>query len=317
MGDNKSLIAFGAAVAVLTLGALGILFVVLKPANVREAEAVGEASTQFPDSPSRAAASAPPAASLPLTGPAPEEAAGGPSSLELIQKDSSFSPRAGAQPGKDASQAAAEGDAAGVVAGLRGDEQQTRRSKRERTRGVMQSVVNAVHEIQPAWYKEFLADASLKKIADNYARSQDFSAFLASLASSKRFQAMLGAKAGTRGMQELVRALIDDDTSSRGIRSIVEEHADDPNLSYLLRRHGRRCGLPEELLSIASADAGSSSEEEAPAPKPVRKPMPRLKLKPKSFGGDSRPSSLAPGANNAQPNGMDIEELKRRYGGGQ
>lgn len=327
VNENKSLILFGSVLAALTVGALGVLFVFMKPASVKEAEVIGLSSTHFPDAGGKGANAPAAAVAAAPTTTAPVQT--GPSSLSFIQKGEGVEGAGGTGAGvgttKDAEQAAARGDASGVMSELRKGNESDRRAAATRTRATMQAVVDAVHEAQPSWYREFLSHRELKRIADQYDRNKDFRAFVGALADSGAFMKMLAAKAGTSGMRTVVRSIFGDERLARDVRRVADENADEPKLAALVKKYGRKCGLPKDLLAGAGADA---AEEPAPvaAPKTTRRAASAPKLQLKAFdngrgssAGQFRGGQLGGGQQQQQappglPPGVDVEQLKKQYG---
>lgn len=351
--EKKSLLLIGVVMALVTSGALALLFVVMKPAGIKEAEQAGDGAFRFPDktagrplpnslpppvSPSSMPGAPPPAEGTSEQASAPKS---GDSSLGFITKDPAGTKRpvdgSSAEPPAEAADAAARGDAAGIASSLKrakGSEAPAVSSKADSfTRGVLQTVVDLVHDEQPEWYDEFLAKKELKKIADDYDKSNDFAMFVVQLAESPFFNKMLAAKQGKADMKALVGKIFGKKKLAKDLRRIIEDNINDGNLLVMIRKYGRKCFLPKDITEKAEAAAPEEGargeappEEAAPAP-PAKKPAPARKAfnKPKlnptggfSFGGagGSRPSmQMNQGQTQGQvdPNNVDVEALKKQY----
>ncbi|MBI5244948.1 MAG: hypothetical protein HY922_14875 [Elusimicrobia bacterium] len=309
MGDKKSVILLGAVMALVTCGALALLFVFMKPAGVKESELPGSSTTRFPDAGPRPT-SGPMQSSSDARAPDPEQPqAGGPSGLGFINKDPNVRGSAGksqAELSADAAKAAAKGDASGLLANLKEENAAEKKASEQEaakaadfTRDVMQSVVDTVHDNQPGWYGEYLRNKALKKIADDYDATKDFPAFVAALAKSASFSKMLAAKAAVTGMGSLVKSLFSDPALAKKLYRVFDDNIKDPNLLTLVNKYGKKCRLPQDMLSKAGGGGSSGGAEEAPAqeepPKKVRKPMVRPKLKLDTSGGKGGPPGLNSG----------------------
>lgn len=284
----------GLVMTLVTFGSLAVLFVFMKPAGIKESEALS-GPARFPDSASRmpAANSASQTTAQDMQAAQPEPVPGANSSLSMLQKDPGVQGGVGGPTGgfgADASKAAAQGDAAGLIGGLKSENEAEKRAQAQKakkaaqyTRDVLQLVVETVKDLQPKWYKDFLGNRNLKRIADDYDKSLDVRAFVEDLADSKDFMKMLGAKAGTSGMKGLMGSLFADERLSRDLKKIFVEQIDSQKFVAAVRKYGRKCFLPEDMLAGVPNEEGA----EEPAPK-TRKPVvmnkPKLKL---TTGGGS------------------------------
>ncbi len=238
-----------------------------------------------------------------------------------------------AEPGAEAADAAARGDATGIASALKrsksSDAPPVGSSADAAARKTLQVLVDLVHEDLPDWYDEFLAKKELKRIADAYDDSRDFPMFVVQLAESSAFNKMLSAKAGKGEMRSLVSKIFGKKKLAQDLRRLLSDNANDENLLGMIRKFGKKCGLPKDILAKADTAAPEGGEEaaaeEEPAPAPVKKAAPARKTftKPKlnptggfSFGGSggSRPAMPAgQGQGQADPANIDVEQLKKQY----
>jgi len=336
--DKKSMVLMGLVMTLVTFGSLAVLFVFMKPAGIKESEALS-APARFPDSASRmpVAGAGSQTTAQDMQAAQPEPAAGSNSSLSMLQKDPGVQGGVGGPTGllgADANKAAASGDAAGLIGGLKSENEAEKRAQANKakkaaqyTRDVLQLVVDTVKDIQPRWYKDYLGNRNLKRIADDYDKSLDVRAFVEDLADSKDFMKMLGAKAGTSGMKAVMGSLFADERLSRDLKKIFVENIESTKLAAAVRKFGRKCYLPEDMLAgVPNEEGAEAAKPKAPARKPMVKP--KLKLQGGGFnrtggaGGNTNFSPQQGGGQTQQampqmpvdPNNLDIEKLKKQYG---
>ena len=348
--EKKSLLLVGIVMTLVTSGALALLFVVMKPSSIKEAEQAGDGAFRFPDKGSNrpppnslpppvlpsSMPDAPPAAKGAAERPAPSQ--GGGSSLGMITKDPAGTKRpvdgSSAEPGAEAAEAAAHGDAAGIAAALKRGKGSgappLANSSDSFTRKAMQTLVDLVHDEMPDWYDEFLAKRDLKKIADAYDDSRDFSMFVVQLAESAAFNKMLSAKQGKGEMKSLVAKIFGKKKLAKDLRQILADNVNDDNLLMMIRKYGKKCALPRDIMEKAeteSAEGGNEAEasQETPAPAPSKKAAPARKAftKPKlnptggfKFGGSggNHPSmQTGQGQGQNDPANIHVEQLKKQY----
>ncbi|MEI8191501.1 MAG: hypothetical protein WCI75_17440 [candidate division NC10 bacterium] len=336
MGNNKSVILLGLVMAFVTLGSLGVLFVFIKPAGVKEAEVPGTGTIHFPDSGARPA-SGPMQSSADASASSPLPSSGA-SSLSMVQRDPNVRGSAGsamANASADASKAAAKGDAAGLMNNLKEQNSGEKKAEDEKarkaadfTRNVMQSLVDTVGEFQPGWYKEYLKNAELKKIADDYDATKDFRLFVGALAESAAFNQMLAAKAKNPGMKSLVKSIFSDSKLAKDLNRVFNDNIEDAGLAKMVKQYGRKCGLPQDMLARASSGEEPKGAQDAglqlapPKKKPAQmKPKPKLQLQKDAFGGKGfgpRQKQPADGeGGSGPPPEIDLDQinkLKKTYG---
>lgn len=305
-------------VGMLALGAAGVvagLISAFKPQSAREAEAVtAPAAASFPNRKAGAADMSAEKMSAPEDwgGNKAARKAGdqAPGSLNFIRNAEGMSTGAeagGDQPSDEAAAAAARGDAKGMMAGLQKDEEKGLTKKA--TRAMMQKVVDKVHQAQPRWYNEFLANKELKGIADAYDKGMDFGAFLSQLAKSKPFRAMLKKRSNTSQLRGLTKNLLTDRDVGPKLEELFFAHAKDPDVLDAVREFGPGAGLPGELLSFA----GAGTKKTAAKPKLGSG---KMKLQPRAFGSKGGFSSSSGGdseggGEQAIPEGVDPAMLQQ------
>lgn len=301
-------------VGMLALGAAGVvagLISAFKPQSARESEAISapSAATNFPQRRSGAADMSAEKLAAPEGWEAPRTKAGAqPSgSLNFIRNAEGMSAgeEASGQPSDEAAAAAARGDAKGLVAGL--DKDTGKGMERKAVRSLMQKVVDTVHQAQPRWYNEFLANKELKGIADAYDKGQDFPSFLSQLAKSKPFRAMLKKRSNTSQLRGLTKKLLTDREIGPKLEELFFAHAKDPDVLDAVREFGPGAGLPGELLSYA----GAAPKKTAAKPKLGAG---KMKLQPRGFGSSSGSSGFSPrdeGADEEAPAGVSPEMLQQ------
>ena len=224
----------------------------------------------------------------------------------------------------DASKAAAKGDAAGVMGGLKDQNAADKKAQEENgrkaadfTREVMQAVVDAVHELQPGWYKEFLKNKELKKIADDYDATKDFRAFVGALAASEGFDAMLAAKSRLAGMRSLVKSLFSDSKLAKNLDRVFADNIDDANLAKLVKQYGRKCTLPQDMVARASGgDAPQEKPKKKPAApqrsKPTFKPLNKGGFGGGGFGQQQQPlGGGRPPTSSLKPEDINLDDIKK------
>ncbi|TPW19570.1 MAG: hypothetical protein FD126_2553 [Elusimicrobia bacterium] len=306
-------------VVMLCLGAAGVvggLLSVFKPQSARETEAVtAPTAGNFP---ARKASGADMSAEKMS---APEEWGGattrrsgkGPDgSLNFIRNAEGMSTGSEGGPGQpsdEAAAAAARGDAKGMMEGLQKDGEKGMSKKA--SRALMQKVVDKVHQAQPRWYNEFLANKELKGIADAYDKGMDFGAFLSQLAKSKPFRAMLKKRSNTSQLRGLTKNLLSDKEVGPKLEELFFAHAKDPDVLDSVREFGPGAGLPSELLSFA----GVGAKKTAAKPKLGAG---KMKLQPRAFGskggfskGGNADADAGGGGEGEMPEGVDPAMLQQ------
>lgn len=308
--ESKTLVM----VVMLGIGAAGVVGAMLsifKPPTVRETEAVTAPSAvaSFPTRNRRAAAdeSAEKLAAPDDWQPRPRAGKGQANgSLSFIRGGQGMETGAAGGPGgtsEEAAAAAARGDAKAVMAGLKQDEEGQPGLGKKAVRALMQKVVDTVHDAQPRWYNEFLANRELKAIADTYDKTQDFGSFLRQLSKSPAFTGMLKKRKGTSQMRALTKKLMSDKATGPQLEELFFAHAKDPDVIGSIRQFGPGSGLPAELMEYVGAPSKKSKA------KPVSN-RPKLQLNQRGFGGGFG-SSKQESATGGTPEGVDPAMLQQ------
>ena len=295
--EKKSFLLVGVVMTLVTTGALALLFVVMKPSGIKESEQAGDGAFRFPDKgsnrplpnslpPPVSPSSMPPAVPPPAEAEPSAPAQSGTSSLGMITKDPAGTKRpvdgSTAEPGAEAAEAAARGDATGIASALKrsknSDAPPVGNSADSATRKTLQVLVDLVHDELPDWYDEFLAKKELKRIADAYDDSRDLPMFVVQLAESSAFNKMLSAKAGKGEMRSLVSKIFGKKKLAKDLRTILSDNANDENLLGMIRKFGKKCGLPKDILAkaeTAAPGAARSGRRGRTRPGPSRRRRPR------------------------------------------
>ncbi|MFH1725025.1 MAG: hypothetical protein ABII00_10445 [Elusimicrobiota bacterium] len=306
--DNKSTAILLVLFGLMTLGALGVLFVGLKPSGAGKPEGGSPVAASAPPTFQTKAA---PAAHAPQA-PSQQQ-----SSLTFVQKSASF---AGSSTGGDSSaearKAAESGDAKSLVQQLKQDVQSVpERLTNAAIRVLMQKVVDTVHEMQPRWYNEFLGDRNLKAIADRYDGDKDFKAFLRLLNKSSAFHDMLRKRKNTPALRAVNKKLLGDETNGPKLEQLFFENGSDPNVVKMVRLYGRGSGLPDELLRYAGVDPSAPKKADRRTRR-KRTLRAKPKLKPtKGFSGFGSSSDREESSKDSRqpqiPEGMDPALLQK------
>ncbi len=248
-----------------------------------------------------------------VRGRVPSKSGGG--SLGFIQKDESFIGDGKKDPLSSEAQAAKEGDAKALVEALaKGREKESGSLSDRAIRSIMQKVVDAVHERQPRWYKQFLYSKNLKAIADRYDKDNDFDGFVRRLSKSKPFKKMLKSKSKNPEMKELTWSIIADREIGPSLKQIITEKKDDPNLMGLLKNYGQGAGVPPDMLEAAGVMLKAKKQ------KTKRRSAGRTRptLRKRGFGGydnksASKPSGKSDSGETAQelPAGVTPEMVEK------
>ncbi|PCI40002.1 MAG: hypothetical protein COB53_02155 [Elusimicrobia bacterium] len=291
--DKKTALAAFATILLFGAVTAGGMFVFLKPSGEDEAKApLGSAFSGIqkrPAAPEKALAAPAGWGKKPPVRARPPRPSGG--SLGFIKKDKSF---IGGHSGKkDTLEALAKkGDAKALVEGLRDAQEEENGSLSNRAiRDVMQKVVDAVHEDQPRWYKQFLYNKNLKEIADRYDQDNDFGAFVRLLSKSKPFKTMLKSKSKKSAMKELIGSVISDPEIGPTLKQILSEKRDDRNLIGLLETYGQNAGVPADLLKVAGVSVNRMKKKKR---RSARRSRPKLRKR--GFNGYDGKSAAKKGS---------------------
>lgn len=298
-------------VVMLGIGAAGVVGAMLslfKPPATRETEAVTAPSAvaSFPARarPTSADESAEKLAAPDEWQPRPKTGkgeAGG--SLSFIRGGQGMEPGSPGGPGNtsaEAAAAAARGDAKGMMEGLQTGQQGL---EKKAVRALMQKVVDTVHQAQPRWYNEFLANRELKAIADTYDKTSDFASFLRQLGKSPAFTSMLKKRHNTPQMRALTKKLMGDEGTGSKLEELFFAHAKDPDVIGSIRQFGPGSGLPAELMEYVG-----SAKKAAKAKAATNRP--KLQLQQRGFSGGFS-SKQEQSSSGGAPEGVDPAMLQQ------
>jgi len=236
---------------------------------------------------------------------------------------------AGAENSEEAAEAMQKGDIGGMLKGMKENKGQVAGAGAEQMssgqiREVMQTVVDGVHNLQPTWYEDFLANKYLKRIADRYHKTNDFARFLKDLGTSKAFYAMVKNKYKTGAMKSLTRDMFRDKRLGKDLTTIFLEQESVSHAYPLISRFGAAAGLPEMMVKTAKSKtktSGSAYDKR----KSVRKARQRKTLRKvgmngfEDSGNSSGPAALGAATKTGgapkggMPEGFDPSKIPPEY----
>lgn len=259
--DKKGVVLMVGFLAVVGIGSLSLVLLMLEPAKIDKNAKPQRTAINYSGPLEEPAEEAMPAPAN--WGAAPRNSKKG-GSLSFVKKDGQFggSGKAGqtgyANVSQGAMDAASRGDIGGLLAEARKGgavpDLDGGGMTDNATRALMQKVVDKVHKLRPKLYKEFLARPSLKRIADDYDRDRDFTAFTRDLAESNDFRKMLKKYYRQKPMRSLSKALLVDRETGKPLVQLFFKHQKDPNMLALVGTYGRGAGLPKNVVSYAEAN---------------------------------------------------------------
>jgi hypothetical protein len=331
--DNKAIAAAIAFVGLASLVAFGA-FTLMSRSTGETAQAVSnaraEAAIDFPAQKSmRAPLPAARAQAARVTATQPMQQRSG---LGFIKKEGGFS-GGGTGPSRlsgDASAAAARGDAASLLKGLHDDPGEVpdvdakAGMGNKAIRATMQKVVDTVKAQQPNWYKQYLANKYLKRIADRYDQTNDFKGFLKDIGKSRSFERMLKSKYKTKSMKRLTKGLLRSRETGPHLKQIMLNEADNPDVQHLMARYGSAAGFPPDLVRGAQAAMkllGGSRKKRGNRKRSANRKRPTLQKRgfnaPQGGNNSGRaPQKMPAGVDPGQlPPGVDPQELLKQFKG--
>ncbi|MFH2202394.1 MAG: hypothetical protein ABIJ96_04725 [Elusimicrobiota bacterium] len=212
-------------------------------------------------------------------------------------------------PSQSAAEAAQSLDAQGVLKGIREDGGDVPDAQsgltNSRIRQIMQEVVDGVHQMQPVWYNEFLANKYLKQYADQYDKDRDFPAFLTHIGKSKAFRDMLKEHYKTKAMRSLTSEMFADKNLREDLLKLFFHVQDHPYVIKLVSLYGQGAGLPSTMVKTAKSKSGTKPvAKKRRQTRPRSRPQKLRKIGYEGYQGGDAKGAKKPAKQGGAPPGM-------------